>query len=91
MDGVKAAAVDLSTKTLSVGVVQSSWRVWARRRRRMCRHSQRQAGRGESVDRDGVSGCGAVEPTTVVKAATVVAADLLTEMTSMRRRWICRH
>ena len=27
-DGVKAAAVDLSLQSATVGVVQSSWRVW---------------------------------------------------------------
>ena len=29
-DGVKAAAIDQSTETVSVGVVQSSWRAWPR-------------------------------------------------------------
>ena len=84
-DSVKLAALDLSTQTATVGVVQSSRRVTCKRLRWICRLRRRLCSCSGSVDTVGVSGCGAVELATVVKA---VAVDLSTETASGRRRWI---
>ena len=81
-------AVDLSTQSVSVGVVQSSRREWQKLLRWICRQRRRQCGCGGSFDTDTASGCGAVEQASVLKAAAV---DLSTETASRQRQWICRH
>ena len=88
-DGVKAAAVDLSTQSVSVGVVESSRREWRNRQAAVLDLSTQSASVGVVESSWRVwCGCAAVELASAVRVAFM---DLSTKTASSWRRWICRH
>ena len=94
----QVAAVDLSTETAAVGVVESCWRAASRWRRWICRQRRRQwlwwsrageleaGGGGGSVDRDGGSWCFDVMLVSLRQEAVV---DLSTETAAVTLVALC--